>query len=418
MISLIGYLVFRDKKTTTKYMLYGSSLLALTTPITLEQTNFILQSIEVPIAVIIQILSVLFISKSSTSSKVKQKLFLLLSVVCLAFSFSVYQSLVASFPILVVIVIYFELDDDIKFGDLIKKATPYILVFLLALVLYFLCNKIVYKIFDVIDVGYISYDFYFLKVPIKQYLIESLRTIKQTFFYVKTPFLFIITSFYMGALFLLIIFNKKRSIETKFCLFIALTIVSISVYFLIITLGSTGPVRTYYPTIPFALFYLYLACYNEINSLILKKIFLIITIFLTLLQGFYTYKLGETTNIIYKEDVKAAKVIKKELTRLNIKPDKKHTIAVYGGLDYTDIQYTSGEIIGRSLFSYDTLFILGNSQRVSNFLTSQGFEIRFVGQPTIYKDLSSNIINMPHYPNKGFIQIYNNYLLINLSGIS
>ncbi|WP_427814151.1 glucosyltransferase domain-containing protein [Enterococcus sp. 22-H-5-01] len=415
-IYLLCYLVFNQEKNNFRYMFLGSSLIAITTPITLEQTNFILQSVEVQIAVILQIASVFLLRKGIYNSKKSRVFFFVLSVLLLSFSFSVYQSLVPAFPILAVISVYFETSNkNEKIISLFKKYVTYILLFLVSIILYFLCNKIVHQVFDVIDVGYISYDFQFFKVPLNQFFINTLRVIKHTFFSINTPFLFIITTSYMALLFLLIIFNRNKNLETKVCNLIILSIVAISVFFLIITLGITGPIRSYYPTIPFALFFLSLACFEEIELTSLKRGLFCLTIILAIIQGVFTYKLATTTAIIYKEDVQSANVLKKEFNKLNVTPKDGYKIAVYGGLNRSDIKYTRGEIIGCSLFNYDTNFTLGNSQRISDFLTSQNFRIGFIENPEEYKKMSSEVKNIPQYPDKGFIKIYDNYLLINLS---
>ena len=414
-IILICYLVWRTKKVSSKSIFFVSSLLAITTPTIIEQTNFILQSIEVQIAVIFQILAIILIQIATETTSKKRFFFLFIAILSSCFSFSVYQSLLVSFCILAMTSVYFKTTSETTFLDYIKKTIPYIAVLLISFILYLAINEAVHQLFQVVNVGYISYDFYFMKVPFRQYLLETKNLMKNTLFSTENKFFLWIPSFYLIPFALSILVNKKNTLQRKISLFVTLGVLFIGIAFLILTLGWAGPIRSYYPTICFALFFVSIATFNEIDSHIIKKGLLLITIFLSLFQGLFTYRLGQTTNIIYQEEVKTLNTIEKEVASLNLSMSKKYQLVTYGGIDFSYLDVKRGEIIGTSFFNYDTGFIIGNSQRIADFLVSEGVQVGFINNAQKYKELAPIAADMPSYPNKGFIKVLDNYLIIKLN---
>ncbi|MHC5228781.1 glucosyltransferase domain-containing protein [Enterococcus sp. LJL99] len=414
-IILLCYLVWRTKKVSSKSIFFVSSLIAITTPTIIEQTNFILQSIEVQIAVIFQILAIILIQIATDTTDKKKFFFLFIAIISSFFSFSVYQSLLVSFCILAIISVYFKTNSETTFFEFVKKTIPYVLVLLISFTLYIVINKIVHQLFHVVDVGYISFDFYFMKVPFSQYLSETISLIKSTFFSTQNRFFLWIPSLYSSFFALSFLFNKKNTLQRKLSLFLTLIVLSIGLGFLVLTLGWAGPMRSYYPTICFALFFVAIATFNEIDSNIVKKGLLLITIILSTSQGLFTYRLGQTSNIIYQEEVKVLNTIEKELSSLNLSSTKEYQLVTYGGIDFSYLDVKRGEMIGCSFFNYDTGFIIGNSQRVADFFISEGIPIGFINNGKKYKELAPIAEDMPSYPNKGFVKVVDNYLIVKLS---
>ena len=171
---------------------------------------------------------------------------------------------------------------------------------------------------------------------------------------------------------------------------------------------------SYYSTICFTLFFFSTAVFNELNTQLMKKCFLLLTVILSFFQGFSTFQLAQTTNTIYQEEVNMLRTIKNELTSLNLVFTNQYKIAVYGGVDFSALSAKKGAMIRVSFFNYDPKFITGNSQRVADFLTSQGTKIDYVSDLQTYQSLHSLTKSIPSYPKKGFIKVFKNYLIINL----
>ncbi|MHC5247747.1 glucosyltransferase domain-containing protein [Enterococcus sp. LJL90] len=414
-VLLLCYMFWRSSKKISTPILFAASLVAITAPSTIEQTNFILQSIEVQLAVIFQLIAILMIQMAfEKKTKTVSAVLLIAALFLSTFSFAIYQSLQVSFVVLAILSVYLKTNEETTIVDYLKQAIPYIAVLVLSFIGYLLINKLVYQMFNIAANGYISFDFYFLQIPFKNYIVETAWLLIRNLFSIHRPFFLGFFSVF-GVLFLLaVLFNRKNTLQRKISLTITVGVLFLCVSFLILTLGWVGPIRSYYPTIYFVLFFLTAAIATELDSLKIKRGLLLFSLVISLFQGFSTFRLGQTTNMIFQQEQTIAESIQTEIANLGITDPENYQLVAYGEIDFSGLQILKGEIIGASFFEFDTDAPTGNTRRIADFLFAEGFPIGYSEDSAKYQELAAVAQSMPSYPEDGYLQVIDHYVVVNL----
>lgn len=416
---LLLYLVWRTHKIkSTKFLFFGA-ILYITSPTIIEQTNFLLQSVEVMLALNLLLFGIIFTQKFTEKRK---PLFLIVAVILTAFSFSVYQSLQISFVVLSAGSLYVSLDKvAIKFSDFIKKASQYIVVLFLSYGLYYGGNQLVHLAFNVPKTDYFSGATRFQGESISKYL-SMVKKIIDTNFFKQTQYYFLfLTALLIIAIVVTIIFT--RPIMRKCCNLLCLLAFILSILFLPVFLGWIGPIRSYAPIVSLSLFFLSLMIFDEIKTINISKILRILLLLIFMItvgimggkQAVKTYSLGKTTYVLYNNEKKIANQIIKESRRQKVKNISEYKLVTYGAINFAKLNLEHGDMIGISEFNFDTGLPTGNSHRVSNFLNIEGYPIGWISNREEYQKLASFGATMPNYPNKGFVKVEGKYIIVKLS---
>lgn len=135
---ILAFIIWRSSKTIKPFWLVTGIGLYITSPVMLEQTNFILQSIPVVLAFNILYFAILFIQYYNET---KIRSFFMISIVLTIISLSVYPSLQTAFVITTLLILYLCYN-NFSFTSYIIHAIPYILVLVISVIFNTIITKI------------------------------------------------------------------------------------------------------------------------------------------------------------------------------------------------------------------------------------------------------------------------------------
>lgn len=388
---LLCYIIYNLTRNYSGF-LFVSSLFYLTSPIVIEQTNFILQSIEIQVALILLILSVWFVH---LSINYKNPILFLSGIFLCTFAISVYPSFQVTYIALSIIVVYLQ-RSSLKWKVYLYRGSIYFSSLIFSMLVNFFLNKIILHIFDLEGSNYVSQGIIIGKVSLQTYIKACYYGVYNAFFHYSDIFLFNIPIFV--AIILLAISFSKIKTESKTLSSLSISLIFLTACSTIFLYGSIGPARSLMPTIPLIMMFLCFESLVRIQKLVAKKniifSFVLFFLFLATFQARITVDYGIAEKKVFEREIILAKDIQKSLNGLGIHDYNRYQLAVIGTKSFKHIGIRQGDVIGKSFFEWDASSPVGVSDRVGNFLYTRGMNFKPITVEKYNKALtfSDNII--------------------------
>lgn len=398
------------------------STILFTAPIIAEQFGFVMQSVEVLIAIDLCGIGLYFFF--SAFSKKKKYLYLLFNILLSALAFSVYQALTTIYITAAVgmFILYLSRKETIEKSnaEVCKILITLIVSFFIAYLIYLVSSKIILAHLGIDASNYTSDQILWKTNSIKECLIFILEYVKnvilgKSIFYSVSYLILVVLMTVMCIL------KRNDSLGNKYYLYVLAHIVLfISPFFMGIILGGTPTNRTVI-SMPFMLAFGYMYLYYRICDYVKSKKVLVLTMLLALIvpysQATESSRLYYTEYITNKEqEIISTKISYKieEVTgqRLLDKP-----VAFVGALQAqrNPSCYTSDEleIVGQGF--YDISFSTSHGTYLNiNFLKTLG--INYI-MPTYEQTLIAEDVakDMPCWPHDGSVVEVDGIVVVKLS---
>lgn len=412
-IVFLMFIIWRTAFKINKIWLFIAGGLYLTSPIMLEQTNFILQSIPVMVALNLLYGAILCIQYFDESH---QWPFFAVAVILAVGAFSVYPSLQVAFVILALISLYL-LHAKLPFLEYLIKAIPYVGVLISAGLLNRLFSKIMMMLLATEPTNYLKGMYIIGKVPFKVWLVQVLRTVKHTFFGL-TYFNFGLATWLsifclIAGLFLLLI-KKTQSLSYTVIVMGSVLITDLAIGAPVLLMGRLGPIRSYAPTFSIAVLFLTLLLVTNISSRWIKGILAAGLMIGLAGQVKITNDFGVSEYNQFQAELQFKTQLENQLDNTQIESKNHYKLAIYGTKDFASDQIMRGNVLGKSFFEWDAGTERGVTGRVSSFLFNQGLDIPPVS-PTDYQRLSANVAQMAVFPANNSVKVVGKAIIVKLS---
>lgn len=389
--------------------------LFITSPIVLEQTNFILQSVEVNLGLVLTLLGFILFKKSVAKYTVYRKSIYVLAVCATTFSFSVYPSLVLGFISVTVGYIFLQ---SLKFGYTLRTYATKILYYVTGsvlsyglyyggklLILHFTKLKASDYLMDTSRIKNFSADNFFGSI------VKSFRAN----FLSDTPFLLwaLLALFAVCVVFILCarptLTGGAIGLITIFgFLFTAL--------FSFGMLGWIGPIRSLYPTYPILLcvfchiiFYVWNG--TSFGSLGFKLPFCALLLGLMVMQGKNTYTFGMQEQEIFEKEIRLTERFKELLKEEGVTDYSAYKLAVFG--EIKPEKELKGDSLGQSFFLKNPTSPLGATARGADFLYTQGMDFKKIKLES-YAEALAQVSDMKYYPHKSCVKVTDDVVILRL----
>lgn len=411
---LLAYAFLFDSLSNKKYNYYIFSALFITHPIFVFQWFFKLQAFEIALSILFIPISLYFIFEWLENKKIIN---IIVASILMLVSFSCYQTNVILY-ISSAIICYI-----LKYNDLkgFKENGIICLKLILSFLSVYLLNTMITKLFftsssylsDTVlwDFSHIQNNIHLILFHVKEVLLGS---------YVLNK------AYFIGCSFLVILFVIKIKQLNKQNIFnwICLGCFILTPFLLSLYMGSNPFYRSQY-VLPFVIGCMYMHIYKEFSSVADgKKLFIIQTI-IVLICGTFTMKQIKVTNklwysddVRYQQDCQMLSSIIDDLHDQGI--DYNHKPTVFIGTWRAPLNpqcFVPIETIGYSYFenaaTYQPYYFFSNDS-IKKLALMQGETIAAcdVEQCNQARKYSKN---MTSYPQKGYIQEYDDLIVIKLS---
>lgn len=327
-------------------------------PLFAEQFNFTLQTFEISFAFLLMFLSVYLVTKWVFDQKLS--LYLILSVLLLAWSFSCYQAVVFLYiTVALSVFIFIYINNSKNSKNNVEKnffrifAIKYLLTFFFSFLLCNLVNFLIQQLFH-IKVDYVNNMVMWNKEPFFKCLKGVLSYIKQTIlgdglFYSK---FFLIILLMTSFVFFKFLFFKGRNNKNKILYSLAFFTFIGSPYFLAVFLGRPLIPRMQFSYQFVMAFVLFIFVNNFLNSYILKRLIVFFSLYFSLFFGYRAANMFYTDYMKYQSEVELANKISSRIENLDLKDINNTPVAIVGG--YAHVPNTpvaiNGEFINLSFF--------------------------------------------------------------------
>lgn len=407
---ILAFIIWRSSKTIKPFWLVTGIGLYITSPVMLEQTNFILQSIPVVLAFNILYFAILFIQYYNET---KIRSFFMISIVLTIISLSVYPSLQTAFVITTLLILYLCYN-NFSFTSYIIHAIPYILVLVISVIFNTIITKILTMLLHLPQTNYLNNMSVIGKIPITTWLAQVLVVIKQEFLHVNY-FLFILSVILsiLCLIFCIFTFNKQN-LNRLFITITTIILTDFTIGLPVLLMGNLGPVRSYAPTFPLSLLLLTVVLANLVSYDTIK---ILVGIGLTcslLYQIKITNDFGVSEYNQFQAELALKQDLQAKINQLNIHNIQKYKIAFYGSKDFNANTIIKGDVLGKSFFEWDAGTSTGVTGRATNFLSNEGLSLNIVN-PDEYQQLAKYTKQMTLFPSNDSIKVIDNYILIKLS---
>lgn len=377
-------------------------LMITSSPILCEQIGFTLQALEIMLALNIEAISILFANKGIEN---KNKIFLLLSIICLFICFSFYQAYVFLYMTGIISCLLLKYDiDEIDYKDFFYRLGMYILIFLLAFLSYYCINILVLSYLDLTKGTYlanqIKWGVYPVFVNMKNIMVFSFKTLigYQNTWHPFFGLLFIIFFYYYCL-------SKKCLWMTKtFKIFLCISFFVIP-FLLIFLTGSQTAGRAQF-SIVYSLAFLswWLLCSFE-----RKKTILLLSCVILLLQCCIIFILNLSAYNCFREETKLIDDISQEIIKMNY---ENKQIAFIG--EYNPNSYLKGETLGHSFFEWDKFDGKIGNGRVPGFFKALKYDYVFVDENQL-SILTEKVKNKETWFENHQIYLINDVAVVKLS---
>lgn len=399
----------RYKKVFTKVQ-FIFPIIFVTSPIFVEQYNFLNQNFAVSLAIFLCSISLFLIIRAEMFDSKKIKfLVYFISILLSTLSFGVYQSLITLYILGFVSCYFLKLffsKDNYSFKFLIKN----MIIFGISCLLYFaIC-----KIFGYTN-SYLKFEWFSNPVlhVLRNICYASISVIKcETIFYNVS---YLIALIFIFVFFIYNLLAKKINFEKILC-FLGLVL---SPFYLFIITGANQLKRTqfnYSFFIGFVFLFFLMFLYDRFKNKVLAYLLIFVSIGVAYRQSYISANLFHSDNLRFNSDVTLANKIQYDIEKVdNYNSNFKYTIIFLGHkYDKPMNSWLSGEVIGSSFFEFDYKEIYGVNQRANIFMKTLGYDYEFASREQFdwakkYSD------EMKPFPNKGYISIKGNNIIVKLS---
>ncbi|AWV72368.1 hypothetical protein C0W45_02015 [Latilactobacillus curvatus] len=407
---ILAFIIWRSSKTIKPFWLVIGLGLYITSPVMLEQTNFILQSIPVVLAFNSLYFAILFIQYYNET---KIRAFFMISIILTIISLSVYPSLQTAFVITTLLVLYLCYNNS-SFISYIIHAIPYILVLIISVTFNTIITKTLTILLHLPQTDYLNNMSVIGKIPITTWLMQVLVVIKQEFLHMNY-FLFILSVILSILCLIFCIFTSdKQHLNRLLITFTTVILTDFTIGLPILLMGRLGPIRSYAPTFPLALLLLTVVLANLIPYDSIKIMIGIFLTFSLLYQIKITNDFGVSEYNQFQAELSLKQELQTKINRLGIHNVPKYKVAFYGTKDFDANTIIKGDVLGKSFFEWDAGTSTGVTGRATNFLSNEGLSLNVV-DPEEYQKLSVYTKKMTVFPSNNSLKVIDNYILIKLS---
>lgn len=417
-INFLFYLHFieENKNNFLKYQ-FIFPIIFLTSPIFAEQYNFINQNFAVSLGILFTTISLILIRYSHLTSKMRFKfVFYAITVFLTTLSFSIYQSLIPLYLLLIVSCYFiYNLfgEKDSNYSYLLKN----IIIFILCSLLYAVISKILSNGNSYLSLGWGNDTIFNC---IRNIYCVFLTILRCDSIYYNVSYLFALCILFF--IFLYLIISKKLDIR----LFISLLGLFLSPLYIMIITGVDQLKRTQFNYSFFVgfMFLILILILNFSRHKILKFlrkfcfVLVILSFIIAYRQSYICSNMFYTDEIRFNKDVTFANEIQYEIISLKkYDSSKKYTIVFLGHHFDKPLNFNyTGEVLGSSFFEFDYKEIYGVNQRANIFLKTLGYDYNFSNVEQ-FEDAKLYAIknNVPSYPYDGWVSIIEDCILVRLS---
>ncbi|MDF3335258.1 glucosyltransferase domain-containing protein [Lacticaseibacillus rhamnosus] len=390
-------------------------LIYLVSPIHFEQTNFVLQSVEVLIGYNLLFAAIIVLHPFKKVTPLQW----LLGIFLMAFSFSIYPSLVVASAMLLVIInhlFYMGERSVIGVEAWLRSVIRPAISFMLSLVAYFVANRIVLFLMGATGDSYMYKSALWGKIRLTEVLNSIANIFVDQFISLDKPF-YLSTVTYLGIFALLVLgLSNIRRAFFNWPVAVSIVLEYILVISPLILLGNgIGPIRTLTPTIPLALMVLVFTPLFYAKSKSLQMLLIAGASILIILQLKTTSDLEQTDILEFQNETKLANQIVTRINEKGIFEYTDYTLVVVGGQQFKSALTQYGEVIGHTHFDWDNLPTIGNNHRIHDFLASQGYHFKGV-TPKVYAKAQKfiQVNKLRRFPATDGIEVIGRTIIVNL----
>ncbi|MBO0457473.1 glucosyltransferase domain-containing protein [Enterococcus hulanensis] len=397
--------VFDKETKRSRIELFLAISLYVTTPVVLEQTNFVLQSAPVVFSTVI-----MFIGYGLLKIYIENKNYWLLlsGLIFVMLSFTVYVSLVLGFVALTIVDICYQSRKEV-WG--IKKYFSRVMYFAGASIIsyggYLIGNIVCLKVFNLKSSEYLLESKLWGTVPNAQ-VYDTIKSSLINNFEFDSPFAFWGVMVLLTLFIVLSILNKENIVITLITL---VGIVVIGTY-TVPLLGYFGTLRSYFPVYPILLYGLAMLIFQSARINLMKVSSYLFIFVLVAVQGFNTFRFGVNEEKIYQQEVALVKEIEIKLKENSIEDISEYKLAIIGGKTFEEI--THGDMLGNTVFAWDLTSNVGTSYRAGDFIYNHGLHFKRI-TPKEYAKAIERSNDMTIFPDNQSIKIVEEILIIKLS---
>ena len=403
------------KKNTSKYF-WILPILFISYPTLAEQFCFLMQSVEVSIAIALCGLSIYCFNEYILNNKFFK--FYIFAIIFASLAFGSYQAIVGLFisGVLAYFIIWFFNKDQSKKYNYMKIISLYLVGFIISLILYYCFASIIYLIFVGNGDDYIDNQFKWGILSFKKCIIDIIYYIKYMTFE-KNVFSNIL--FYPISIAILdiniikLIQNKCSCLEFILIIFATLAFI-ISPFIMPIALGSYIVPRIQL-TMPFWLGFSLFYIISSVNKKVLLYSLLILSFFVAYRNIQKCVQLFYTGYIVYQEDVQLINKISYDIDKKVGQNNPSMPVMYVGKVDARiPNSCVKGEVLGASEFDWYPEEILGVTSRVYCLAKSIGYNYLLPTNEQAIKAKESSE-NMPVWPQEGSVDVRDGVVIVKLS---
>lgn len=406
------------KKRKFKYWIFSSVF--FTSPIMAEQFGFVMQAVEVLVAIDIVGINLYFFYKYFIEKK--NTIFLLINILFTGLAFSVYQAITTIYvtAAICLFILYITREDVTDTKEIWKFIVCIMLSFAASYIVYYLLAKLVFLLKNIQETNYTGDQVSWGILSVKDCL-------KNIYYYIKNTIMgysIFYSKIYLIVAPLLVLntfYKKKEYFKNKYYLYIlAIFALLITPFLMGIILGGEPTKRTSISH-PFMIAFSIMYIYSEIEKYIKNKrslpLILCLIAYVPFYQGVASSRLYYTEYITNKEsEIIATKISDKieEITGSYL-PQQKVVFIGCMQLNRNNSCYELSDLeyVGRSFFetSFSTTH---GSFLMRNYLSTLGIEYLCPSDEDARK-AEEYAKNMPQWPDKSSIQKLDDMVIVKLS---
>lgn len=404
------YILFLCRiKTKLSYFVFSGFYLS--SPIVIEQTNFILQAPEVLLSVVAILGSCYFMIKYINTGKIKYPFF---SILINVFSFATYSSIFIMFIILAIIInelIHFHSPYE-GFKDYFFSYLLWIIVFGISYIWNYIFTLLSKYYLGDLDDSYLSSRLGLLNMQ----PIDYVRMIENNFFndvlnIHSKYFIWLLPVFFVTSL-LMMISKKERPLKDKLfsCLNMSfLFLFSLSGFFIV---GQIYPIRSLFPHLPITIAFFAMYCTFLLKNQSVKKIITIPFFILIAAQIKVTSDFCYSAEMVARDEYQLTQKIFNRLDDSVIKNINQYKLIVNGAFSGRNPGIIKGDAIEYSFYEWDNSLSIGSSGRVAGYWKSLGYSIQSPTEKE-YKKIIAHYLDSSE-----LVKVESNFIIVNLNTIN
>lgn len=395
-------------------------VILFTSPIMAEQFGFLMQAFEVLFAFDLLAIAIYFIYKFFLEKR--NYLYLVVNVVLVAFSFSVYQALTTVYVTAMICIFILILDLNkkkwhFKNSDLWKMILIFMVLFFVGYLINLLITQLSFNIFDIQATDYTDGQIQWGKA-------SFLTCLKNVLFFIVSVIRgdTIFYSFSYLIVLILVLFDLFQNIKTfkgQYVLYFLSRFALLITPFLMGLILGANPSKRVVLSLPFMLAFtlMYLLCHKSNDKKALKVCYVLISTLIGFSQIQTSARLYYTEFVTNKEQERIAANIADQIYEITGTYNPEEPVIFIGSLNLNrnNSCYQSGdlELVGRSFFEVSFSPSHG-TYLMQNYLRTLGINYVYPSEEIISEVLNYQN-NMPIWPNENSIQNVNGVIVVKLS---